>query len=66
MTNDFRYGNHSLMFTSSKNRRHAALKSADRAAPSRRLCRPGHAVRSAGGFELDTPGGTAPQAGTFR
>lgn len=54
------------MFTSSKDRRHAALKSADRAAPSRRLRRPGHAVRSAGGFELDTPAGTARQAGTVR
>nr|WMC98882.1 hypothetical protein RAR13_09370 [Aminobacter aminovorans] len=66
MTNDFRYGNHSLMFTSSKDRRHAALKSADRAAPSRRLRRLGHAVRPAGGLELDTPAGTARQAETFR
>lgn len=54
------------MFTSSKNRRRAALKSADRAAPSRRLRRPRHAVRPAGGFEFDTPAGTARQAETFR
>lgn len=54
------------MFTSNKDRRRAGLKSADRAAPSRRLRRPRHAVRPAGGLELDTPAGTARQAGTFR